>query len=150
MNWKNRIFYCGRKNSWLDNICNILRHPYYKKVTGSLAIFNDLEEVIGKCALGEISCRVGIKLTKENSAFIKYGKIMETARVPFCLREGKILPEINYANTNDFNSINVEDFPSEYGGADLEWWIYTLNDAGLKYNEIADFLETTFGDMADD
>ena len=121
----------------IRRICDILEHPEYPQITTKLASFNDKKECIGKCALGEISCKVGLKLTWDNYC-LSYYSILEAAGVPKYLRERQNLP---YMERRD-KEVRIE-FHDD-AGSDLDQYIWMMNDEGYTYDQISEFLRCTF------
>ena len=69
---------------WSDNIAKILRETKIPKITGNLIGHNKGGD-IGKCALGIISCEVGLPLTLELAMadnLPSYIEILRKAGVP--------------------------------------------------------------------
>jgi len=123
---------------WLRTICEILEHPRHKQVYGRLIIFRSLKsrKIEGKCVLGEIGCQLGFTPNELfNMNTLDYIKILRKAQVPKWLLEGLNLPHFSMG------------FHEWYGwGDNLDSWLYELNDNHLTYEEISDFLKTTFED----
>ena len=132
---------------WLKNIITILHEPKYPQIKGALEEEDDNGNIIGKCALGEIRCQVGasevIDITDED------GIIMKKAGVPAWMRNGKNFPSMGYEYGKPDVDGNVDGWlePStnRMEGFKLQDYIWKLNDAGLNYDQIAEFLEVTFG-----
>lgn len=118
-------------------ICDILEHPEYPQITTKLAAFNDEHECIGKCALGEISCKVGLELTYDNYN-VSYNDILYKAGVPKYLLEKQNLPYMERKN----REVRIEFHDS--AGSDLDQYIWMMNDEGYTYDQISEFLRCTF------
>ena len=120
--------------TWLDKLCEPLENPKYPQIKGAL-VKKIGEKIIGKCAEGEIACQNNIKyeryqLELPTEAFIKLG-------VPHDLLTD--LPCYN----SFYNNFRFADFES----TSLSSIIISLNDtAELSYDELAEFLRTTFED----
>ena len=125
----------------IKRICDILEHAEYPQIHGDL-IKLEGDKIVGKCALGEISCKVGLKLDKDCTTHI-YRDILEAAGVPKAYLDGDNLP---YFSRTDLTvgTFDVFDFDTDHG-CDLDQYIWTLNDEGYNYNEISEFLRCTFG-----
>lgn len=151
-------------SEWLQNICNILRTTDVPQSYGDLIKFKDTydeygevleSKFIGKCALGVISCEVGIPLSS-NQREVSYTKILEKAGVPQELIESNlpyIRVDFSFTDiTPDDDERNIDgiefcgDGDGGYAHSGFSEYIFRLNDGGLTFNEIADFLEVTFGD----
>ena len=143
-------------DEWLDNICEILRNTTVPQIYGDLISFKVIDvlddgepehEFIGKCALGVISCEVGMTLDYNHQTY-DYPDILRTAGVPEELINFDSLPYLDTSINTDGDGrryITEIDFSDEGCSAFAEY-IYKLNDGGLSFKEIADFLETTFGE----
>jgi len=124
--------------SWLDKICYPLEHPKHEQIHGCLITFRDIDsdEIEGKCALGEIGCYLGFTPNELfNMRTSEYIKILRKAKVPKWLLEGANLPRICNADVQ---------VPVEDGGRNLDQLLYQLNDEYFTYEEISDFIRTTF------
>lgn len=122
----------------IERICDILEHPGYPQMTGALVKYDDDDNIIAKCALGEISCSVGLYLRKGEEE-PNYVDIMEKAGVPKWLRIGSNLPIMEKAG----REVELFDIDS-YQGHNIETYIYQLNDANFTYPQISEFLRCTF------
>lgn len=131
-------------NEWLDNIVSILSSTDVPQITGKLISFDEHDNMIGKCALGVISCEVGIPLMNRGDNEVSYNRILSKANVPSELNGVQdVLPSLYiYTTSKGVESV----FFNECTTTDLASYIYLLNDNGLSFNEIAEFLEVTFGD----
>ena len=150
---------------WLENICNILRETDVPQIYGDLIRFESTydeetdsfkQEVMkGKCALGVISCEVGMTLNYDVQTY-DYSDILNYANVPSELLRG--LPYIHvstkYVNDESKDDLHGEkrvptnaqfDFDSSASG--FAEYIFKVNDGGLTFKELADYLEETFGDF---
>ena len=149
---------------WLANICGILRASDIHQIYGDLIRFetkwNDEKgefeavNMTGKCALGVISCEVGMTLDYDHQLH-DYVQILQHASVPDELIDGSILPYLDVHEkrmTDDVSSRYIGEFDiiyDESGGSILSnfsEYIFKMNDGSLTFKEIADFLEETFGD----
>lgn len=128
------------KMKWLDNILEVLNNPKYPQIQGELEKRNDDNEIIGKCALGEMRCSKDVEALDICDSD---GVIMKAFDVPEWLWHDKVLPILHYG----YNNLEkVDEFPQKFeDGANLQSWIYGLNDTGLTYPEICEWLEITFG-----
>lgn len=125
----------------MKGLATILRGTKISQGRGSLATYKD-GVLIDKCALGVISCEVGMKVAEiitDQTPLYDYYKILEKAGIS---QEEQIrLPVLFQGVGDDLHFIEGD----ENSGTDqLSAWIYKLNDVGFTFNEIADFLETTF------
>ncbi len=144
-------------NQGIQNMCNALRNPKYKQIKGTLIMYKNANpnEIIGKCALGEIACQVGMDRTVTMGlATDEYDQILHAAGVPTWLTD-RILPDWTSHHANELGQQSgpchsgcCKDIPCNQ--VSLSTYIYYMNDTGWKYKEIADFLETTFGDIEDE
>ena len=123
----------------IDNICDILETPEYEQIKGYLSKW-DGDECIGKCALGEIACRVGLKLTKE-VYHVAYTSIMYNADLPRWLVDGYALP---FMSRTDDTKIGMDEIDPLLTGNNIQEYIWKMNDQGYTYKQIADFLRCTF------
>lgn len=115
--------------TWLDKLIDPLLNPQYPKTTYKLAIYNDEGEIIAKCAEGEISCQnnLGVNLRTH-------------AALPFDALEKLGIPK---------DLIYHDELPSWISEEDNLYignYLHGLNDIGLTYPEIAEFLRTTLED----
>ena len=120
---------------WALEIAKMLRETNVPQITGRLIDYVPFTNVVGKCALGVISCEVGLPLsiTQDLTALPEYQDILKEVGVP-----------------NEFLYDCVTPFLFMTGQKDLYDIIYTLNDAHkLTFEQIADYIETTFGDVED-
>ncbi len=110
----------------MKGIATILRETNVKQVEGTLAEFDGNNEIVGKCALGVISCEVGLTL-KRFEKDPMWEEILLKAGVPV-----------------DFTRVG-ECFDSGTYHEDLQSHIIYLNDTlKLTFKEIADWIENTF------
>lgn len=121
-------------NLFYENIrkmAQTLRRSRTKQVYKKLAKFNMHNNTpLGKCALGILSCKYGQRITKNNVSEIYTVEILESCG-------------ITHDWGTNFISANLTDF--NYTDVDIGFLIEYLNDSlKLKFNEIADYLETTF------
>lgn len=132
---------------WVETICNSLRNTKIPQIFGDLIKFDNDDNLIGKCALGVIACDVGLPLSIENMSY-SYDKIMEYSGVPEELErfKNKLLPVIDYLQGCGVYHVDSLDLEDSSKNSMLSTTIYSLNDAGLTFSEIADWLEITFGD----
>lgn len=129
------------EKSWLDKLCEPLEHPQYPQIVGHLFKLNADNDIIGKCAQGEIACQNNLIDWKTyqfntlgSSEFKKLG-------LPEDLLWGN-LPDISLTRTENET---IVDFDSAFG-ASLGQIIIHLNDKGFTYPQIVEFLRTTFED----
>lgn len=128
---------------WLENILKILRNPQYKQIKGRWVEFNENGEPIGKCAMGEISCQSGLKI-QDSCYHSMHSDILKIVGVPKWLIHGGNLPILERSNGKIQKLLFYEESSC---GINLDDYIIYTNDFGWTYNEIADFLETTFKDL---
>lgn len=126
---------------WIKNITQVLHNPQYPQIQGALTRHDSVtHEIIGKCALGELNCakKAGVIDICDGE-----GTIMKGFDVPKWLWHDEVLPELHYGY-GVLKSVD-ELPPTGAYGKNLQNWIYGLNDAGLTYPQICEFLEVTFG-----
>ena len=70
-----------KRKQAIERICDILEHPEYIQIRAYLATYNEDGKIDGKCALGEISCGVGLKLSRDKNN-PTYTNILEKAGIP--------------------------------------------------------------------
>jgi len=117
--------------TWLDNLINPLRNPKYPQIRGQLVEFGYNNKIIGKCAEGEIACQNGIKY-KPHQILLHKEELLKL-KIP----EDLVDNQLPHFSNLDFTTL-IDDNIGDY--------LYGLNDSNLTYNQIADFLETTFRD----
>ena len=151
---------------WIDEICDVLYKCKIPQIQKALIKewYNDSGNiVIGKCAMGVLSCEAGRTLTPDmNENLIddtaNYYEIMKLYNVPEEWRENDILPSITKYLTEDDESdtffTNIETCDYGYGMGEviaghnhLHQFIFDLNDAGLTFKEISECLKITFKDV---
>ena len=125
----------------MKGLATILRHSKIHQIKGNLIRYDINGKLVGKCALGVISCKVGLKLDKNNTDI----PAMDILRASGITEKdiGSTYPFIRqkncYAKLPDQPAIYDESYST------LEEIIFHLNDGiGFSFKEIADFLETTF------
>lgn len=153
---------------WLANICGILRASELPQIYGDLVryktdynegedgdVVGEYHTFEGKCALGVISCEVGMTLDYDHQLH-DYIDILDRALVPRELSIDGILPYIDaqqssldgdegrYITECDFIFYNEDN--DVQPSANFAEYIFKMNDGGLTFSEIADYLEETFGD----
>lgn len=122
--------------TWLHKLCEPLLHPKYPQIKGSLVRYGKLEEIIGKCAEGEIMCQNQIKLINRSQALMTEEQLLLLG-VPKDLIG--TLQEENGEKLSYYRSGILNNFNLRYNIAEL-------NDYGFSYIEIAEYLITTFED----
>lgn len=126
--------------TWLDKLCEPLEHPQYPQIKGVLSktikTILGYEQVIGKCAEGEIACQNNIKYQR-NQAILRYDDL-NLLGIPKDLIENFILPYFNYYN-------GIQGY-IDYIHYNIGQWIVGLNDSGFTYPQIVEFLRVTFED----
>jgi len=125
----------------MKGLATILRETNIPKIEGRLVRFDTEGEVEGKCALGVISCEVGLPLGSNYKDHPTWEQILRKAGVSSDILDGTI-PAVAPSSFSDTG------FGSK-GGLDyvefLSYYIINLNDNfKLTFNEIADWIETTF------
>lgn len=132
-------------NKWVETITKSLRETDVRQIIGHLAEYDYEGELYGKCALGVISCDVGLTLER-GKLDPDYDQIMLRAKVPREFINDHILPNVlaTYSGTEG-PSLYISETETD----DLSVHIFTLNDRGFTFEQIADFLETTYGDVED-
>jgi hypothetical protein len=119
----------------MKKMSQVLRETVVNQIHHDLIRYDDNNNVVGKCALGVLACESGDPSLKldGNSQDVSYDNIIKAYKTN--LDEG--LPYL-YRESGSFDfSINMTCTLSDY--------IYKLNDSGLSFKEIADFLETNLG-----
>jgi len=145
-------------NKGIKEICEILRTPDYPQIQGELVQLDHEQPndriVIGKCALGELSCRLGNSLTETIdisnwSTSAVYAKtILQLADgLPSWIVTGNWLPQIRRVHDVDETASPNILFDDRMIECNLGELIMNMNDLCFTYEEIADFLETTFEDL---
>ena len=127
-------------NKGIKRICTILRNPKYPQIQDRLIETNGKGKIIGKCALGEVACQIGISekvVMTFNSE--DYHQILARTNIPKWLYNDACLPNPMV------ESASLGSYDNEFYS--LQNIIVSLNDHGFEYHEIADFLEVTFGDV---
>ncbi len=112
----------------MKGLATILRETDVKQVIGTLADFNIDGSLKGKCALGVISCEVGLILGHDRSKWSSWTDILRKAGVPEDLRTVGVL---SYGEVGDADSLH-------------NYIVYLNDDMCLSFKEIADWIETTF------
>lgn len=116
----------------IRKIAGELRTTETTQIKGALSKFDDEDQLIGKCALGVLTCKFYEKLTSEHP-----NGHVDDSEIEYC--------DILLASGIECEFI--EDLPNEWDedNSDLSGVICHLNDrAQLTFKEIADYLETTF------
>ncbi len=119
----------------MKGIATILRETEVPKIEGKLVKFDTKGEIEGKCALGVISCEVGLPLSSNYKDHPTWEKILRKAGVSSDILDGTI-PAVAPPSFAD-GGLDYVEF--------LSYYIINLNDNfKLTFNEIADWIETTF------
>ena len=115
----------------IKNIAYILHTTNIRQITGRLIEFNN-HNLVGKCALGVISCESGLVLDEDNSTH-SFEKILSAAGIPD-----------EYTNLY-FPFLDGSDWENGEHSCRISDVIISLND-GQKYDihQIADYLHTTY------
>ena len=125
-------------NTGIHRVAEILRCTTVHQIKGALSKWYD-GKIVGKCAMGVISCEVGLPLTQSqpNTPHTEEGNpagwetILEHAGIP---------NEYAYMNYPFQGAGEYEARESRIGDH-----IVSLNDGnGYSFSAIADYLETTF------
>lgn len=129
--------------TWLDKLCDPLEHPKYPQVKGVLVERDEeTDEIIGKCAEGEIACQNNLKLDRD------FGRLgvgyMAKLGIPLDLLTMcyPIITKIYHTKNKGTIIVDFENITAD----NIEGMITSLNDYGFTYPEIIEFLRTTFGD----
>lgn len=152
----------------LANIIDILATTDIPQIRYDLARWDwedeDVKSLVGKCVLGVIQCEVGDKITEDNVSNFNFEAILVSAGLEAELIEGgypniltRSITVDKDSNIDKRTSVLVCDgfssIPDENGndtdghdGLNLAQLLYGLNDSGLSFQEIAEFLDITFGD----
>jgi len=139
----------------LDKVTEILSTPQHPQIKGKLIEYgyagNGEVIILGKCALGELSCRVGLPL-KPHQPPPYHSTILTLTGFPAWMSEGN-LPTMRASVVNKVNLLWFIDSCFEgktiEGESHLSSYITLMNDYGFTYQQIIEFLETTFGDIED-
>lgn len=120
----------------MKGIATILRETDIKKIEGRLIRFDpETGEVEGKCALGVISCEAGLPLGSNYKDHPTWEQILKKVGVSSDILNGTI-PAVAPPSFGD-SGLDYVEF--------LSYYIINLNDNfKLTFNEIADWIETTF------
>ena len=131
--------------TWLDKLINPLRNPQYPQIQGHLVRKNFNGEIIGKCAEGEIACQNGLKIV-DGTEFLSEDELLMLGIPPDFVYN---LPYIHqYHPTLESPPTWTIDFEDQTDN--VGHYIIRLNDDGFEYDQIIEFLETTFGDAVND
>lgn len=123
----------------IRRIAKALRNTDVKQITSALAKFDNEKNLIGKCALGVLSCEYYRKITHENNYDVDYNEILRACGVPDEW-VNNILPNSCYFTSKDSFYLDEANWCHQ-----LSDMIPSLNDREkLTFDEIAEFLETTF------
>jgi len=119
----------------ITNIVKILRDTNIHQIKGSLIAFVSGEDTIeGKCAMGVVSCEVGLPLGRKSIDHPTFNQILERAGIP----NEYITLDFPFPRKHWAGEVNEHDMQ-------LHYQIIELNDReNYNFNEIADYLETTF------
>jgi len=119
----------------MKGIATMLRETDVPKIEGRLVRFDTEGEVEGKCALGVISCEAGLPLGSDYQDHPTWEQILRKAGVSSDILDGAI-PAVAPQSFGD-SGLEYVEF--------LSYYIINLNDNfKLTFNEIADWIETTF------
>ncbi len=130
-------------SEWVNILCRALRETDIKQINGNLVRYDYEGNVEGKCALGIISCDIGLTLERGKDE-PSYESIMGVAGVPDEFNKNETnLPTIWRIGLEKNIELTMRDDYNQHLWAN----IFTLNDAGLSFKEIADWIETTFEDV---
>lgn len=119
----------------MKKMSQVLRETTINQIQCSLIKFDSENNIIGKCALGVLACESGdtdLKLSINQTA-VPYYRIVKAY-------DTGLDNELPYLSAR---SLNLQFNHKVYHGVDD--YIYRLNDAGLTFEQIADFLETNLG-----
>jgi len=114
----------------IQNMVSALRETKVKQITGRLSKFNANGDLLGKCALGVLTCKFHIPTTMDNQGDIRHCDIIKKCGVP-----------------NKWLNIPFpySDMIKYDGVCSFSYVIFHLNDTyKLTFEQIADYLETTF------
>lgn len=121
----------------MKKLSTILRETNIPKITGQYILFHN-RKLVGKCAMGVISCEVGLTLDY-NIREYPLSKILIHANVPGYLID-TYLP---YVSINQWGKPDHPKYTEAEGT--LGHIITHYNDTGkFTFKEIADYLEVTF------
>ena len=149
---------------WIDEICDVLYKCDTPQIQRALIKewFDEHGElVIGKCAMGVLSCESGKILTPDlNEELIddidNYHEIMKLYNVPEEWWSINLLPQVIHESESDLPTMNIDmcvydDNVGEVitGHNQLHSFIFNLNDAGLTFKEISECIRVTFEDVDD-
>lgn len=144
---------------WVSNIVNVLRECDIPQVQTALIreFYNkDGELVIGKCAMGVLSCEAGMTLSVDmNEDLINdtanYQQILKLYDVPEEWWGNELLPECLSIGSPHFDDrFFDEDEDVYFHTVQLHQFIFRMNDNGFTFKDIADCIEVTFEDVEDE
>ena len=130
------------EKTWLDKLCEPLEHPKYPQIKGVLVKIGYNDQIIGKCAEGEIGCQNNI------SYEVNQGELNPTDFINIIG-----VPDNIFNNApcllKSVTQNRIIDFMIESEHTNLSDLLINMNDTGFKYHEIAEFLRITYGDLFD-
>jgi len=150
---------------WVENIASVLDKCDIPQVQTALIqeyVDKDGNFVIGKCAMGVLSCEAGMMLTVDlNDELINdddnYHEILKLYDVPEEFWANKLLPEyigIGWEyEIDEFNDCSNDTTDENYrpnGLSQLHAWIFRMNDYGMTFKQIAECIRVTFEGVEDE
>src|SRR3990167_2740482 len=125
----------------IQRMARALRNTDVPKIRGSLIKFDYFSnELLGKCAIGVFSCEFFEKLTKEHK-YVQYESVLRACGIPDewinCTLPtmGFLTSKIQHTNEWIFTLVDLIPSMNDYVFFDCK---------ELSFDEIAEFLETTF------
>ena len=120
----------------MKGLATILRETTIHKIEGDLIRYQG-DMLVGKCAMGVISCEVGLTLDKYNQAYSAEQILLKAG-----LTDEQINEEFPFIRFDDYR---IEDDKYQESETSLSYIIFNYNDSLLlTFKEIADYIETTF------
>lgn len=142
---------------WVTAIADVLDTCDIPQVrTALIQEFYDQDNnlVVGKCAMGVLSCEAGMTLTPEmNSDLVNnnenYHNILKLYNVPEEFWGNKLLPEL-YSDgweheIDEYNNPDLEDYSNRL--VEFHAFVFRMNDNGMTFKEIAECIRVTFADV---
>lgn len=131
----------------IERMEGILSNHKYPQIRGKLILRDDYNNIVGKCAYGEMACGTGIHVPEDNYTLTLYEQIGTAVGFPSWLVSGFILP--TFSVTEGFYQPFTHTGDDMWSGDSIMNWIVRLNDNGFTYPEIIEFLKTTFDGVED-
>lgn len=125
----------------MKGFATILRATKIKQIKEDLIRYDKKGKLVGKCALGVISCEVGLKLDKDRTNVSSMAILMAGG-----LTQEESMEQYPFTRfKNCYAKLPNEPELYDEQESSLDGMIFHLNDGiGMSFKEIADFLEVTF------